>query len=95
MSRPEVLRIFVYDISDDRRRNRVAETLEEVAVRVQFSVFEARLTRAATNAVIARLRPNLTADDSLRVYTVPADAVRHCTVIGGPPLPEDQDYWLF
>ena len=36
--------VVAYDISDDRRRSRVAKILEKIGVRINFSVFECLLT---------------------------------------------------
>ena len=93
-ARREMLRVFAYDITSDRRRAKVAAVLEEVAVRVQLSVFEARLSHREVAAVVARLRPLLTGEDRLRVYTIGADGLAHCRAVGGPPLPEKEDFWL-
>jgi CRISPR-associated protein Cas2 len=38
-----MLILVSYDISDDRRRTRLAETLKDFGQRVQYSVFECRL----------------------------------------------------
>ncbi|MBO8138790.1 MAG: CRISPR-associated endonuclease Cas2 [Desulfotomaculum sp.] len=36
--------IIAYDITDDRRRNKIHKALKDYAVPVQYSVFEARLS---------------------------------------------------
>jgi CRISPR-associated protein Cas2 len=66
-----LLAVFAYDISSDRIRGRVARILEELAVRVQDSVFEAPMTRRRAGALTARLEPLLDEGDSLRVYLMP------------------------
>lgn len=38
-----MLTLVAYDISDDKRLRRVAQTCEDYGVRVQYSVFECRL----------------------------------------------------
>lgn len=35
--------VIVYDIRDDRRRNKIFQTLKNYATPIQYSVFEARL----------------------------------------------------
>ena len=89
-----MLTVFAYDIADDRRRRRIAKVLEARMVRVQESVFEARLTKAATTRLVRRLQRHLTIDDSLRVYAVAADGLERCHQHGGAPIMNDQDYWL-
>ena len=39
--------IAAYDVTSDKERDRVAAVLEGYGVRVQFSVFQLRLTRSA------------------------------------------------
>ena len=89
-----MLTVFAYDIADDRRRRRIAKVLEKRMVRVQESVFEARLTKAATTRLVKSLERHLTIDDSLRVYAVAADGLERCHQHGGAPIMNDQDYWL-
>lgn len=89
-----MLTVFCYDIARDRIRRQVARLLEEVAVRVQESVFEARLTTQRATDIAQRIALLLDPGDQLRVYAVPADAIRHCRVKGsGAPIVE-QDYYL-
>lgn len=88
------LRVISYDIGDDRRRRRLARLLEEQAVRVQESVFEARLTTRQTDRLIAQLRKLTGVGDSLRVYTVPDAALAHCSTDGGPAIADGARYWL-
>lgn len=47
--------LIAYDIGDDRRRRQVVRELLRVGRRIQFSVFEVRLTEAALAAVLVRL----------------------------------------
>lgn len=94
MSDRPLLRVIAYDISSDRRRRRVAEALEARAVRVQESVFEARLTRRQAEAIMAALRRHIAAGDSLRLYTVPDAALNDCRTEGGPAIADGARFWL-
>ncbi len=90
------LRIFCYDISDNKIRRKVATILEDNATRVQFSVFEARLTKIRTKKVIHRIHNLLEKGDNLRVYTVGKSGERHCEVFGSTiPIEKETGYWLF
>lgn len=96
MPRGEMLTVFTYDVSQDRRRARVAKLLEDAATRVQFSVFEARLTRARAESLAQRIAAELDSGDSLRVYVISADGEARSRIFGdGPPIEADADYWLF
>ena len=96
MSRGEMLTVFTYDVSSDRRRRRVARLLEDAATRVQDSVFEARLTKPRAESLSQRIAAELGAGDSLRVYVLSADGETRSRVFGdGPPMEADEGYWLY
>lgn len=89
------LYVICYDISDDTRRQRIAAALEKVAVRVQNSVFEWRTTEQAVASLTKALAAQVRVGDSLRIYLVPDKALSKCEAIGGAPIPEPGDYFLF
>ena len=89
-----LLRLIIYDISDARRRRRVAAALETVAARVQESAFEARLSATQLARLRRRIEPLIGPDDSLRIYTVPDGALNRCHVKGGPLIADGARYWL-
>lgn len=90
-----LLKVIAYDVADDRRRRRVARLLEEEAVRMQESLFEARLTGSAAWSLLARLTALVGPDDSLRLYTVPDSALPRSHAVAGPPIASGARYWLF
>ncbi|HAB18205.1 MAG TPA: CRISPR-associated endonuclease Cas2 [Verrucomicrobiota bacterium] len=47
--------VAAYDLTEDRERNRVAKVLEGFGFRVQFSVFELRLSPASKTRLLNRL----------------------------------------
>lgn len=94
MARAEMLAVFCYDIESDRARRRVADRLQRRAVRVQRSVFEARLTAAAAVRLARSVARELGDGDSLRLYVVAGDGRRHCLAFGGMPIAEAQDFYL-
>ena len=53
--------VISYDVSDDRRRRKVATMLEGCGFRVQYSVFECDLDAEALRALQRRLGPALEA----------------------------------
>jgi len=60
-----------YDISDDRRRNRVASILLGFGERVQYSVFEADLDIANLERLVEKVAPEMKEDeDNLRIYPI-------------------------
>jgi CRISPR-associated protein Cas2 len=89
-----MLTVYCYDISNDRVRARVAARLEEEAVRVQESVFEARLTRRGADALFHKVTPLLTEGDKLRMYAISRAGLERCREWGGAPVAEDGDFWI-
>jgi CRISPR-associated protein Cas2 len=64
-----VFYVISYDIPDDRRRNQLANALKGFGTRVQYSVFEAHLSRAQyeelKRTVSRIINPS---EDSVRYY---------------------------
>jgi CRISPR-associated protein Cas2 len=48
--------VVAYDIVKDRRRQKVMNTLKNVGMRVQYSVFECELTMQRANQLLEHLR---------------------------------------
>lgn len=95
MSRGEMLTVFSYDVSEARRRRRIARLLEDEATRVQLSVFEGRMTRQRAAALGQRLAALLGDGDSLRVYAVGADGLARSRVYGdGAPFESEAGFWI-
>jgi CRISPR-associated protein Cas2 len=92
-SRP-MLMVFCYDIGHPRVRQRVSDLLEEEAVRVQESVFEARMSRAQAESLFHRLAGLLDDGDRLRMYAVSAAGLERSMAEGGAPIPDDADHWV-
>jgi len=90
-----MLRVLCYDVSSDVRRRKIARLLEDCASRVQFSVFETRLTPMSLHKVVGKIQRHLGKGDSLRVYTIGMSGERHCEVYGsGAPIEQDGAFWL-
>lgn len=95
MRRGQMLTVFCYDISKSRIRNRVAKLLEESATRVQYSVFETRLTKKKAESISNLIASLLQPGDSLRVYVIGANGEDRCHVYGsGPQLESKGNFWL-
>lgn len=94
MPEARLFTIFAYDISDDRKRRHVATILEEHAVRVQNSVFEAWMTRTETERLSDRLERMLESGDSLRVYVVSQNVLARCRTFGGPAISDNAGFLL-
>jgi CRISPR-associated protein Cas2 len=94
VARPDHLFVFCYDVARNYQRSKLADLLSEHCDRVQFSVFEGRMTAHAAQRLAARAALHLGLDDSLRVYCVP-EAGRALSIIhGNGTLPEADDFVL-
>jgi CRISPR-associated protein Cas2 len=84
MSRPAPrLYLVAYDIAADRRRKKVMKALEAVGLRVNFSVFEARLTAAALAGLLTTLDGLIDArHDHIRVYPLPKPSIDGLRILG-------------
>ena len=68
--------IIIYDITDNKRRNRMAKFLEGYGVRVQKSAFEARLTKVSYSEMLKRAEKIIDDEtDSLRTYLLPNNTI--------------------
>jgi CRISPR-associated protein Cas2 len=87
--------VVSYDISDDKRRRKVAKTAEDFGTRVQYSVFECRLQPAEFAKLKQRLRMYVReAQDSIRFYFIGADDVNRIQVLGAGEVTEDKQYFI-
>lgn len=81
-----MLILVVYDVSDNKRRTKLAHLLEGYGRRVQESVFECFLNRRELGElhqkIMRRVKPE---EDNVRFYWIPADAVEKTLAIGSPP----------
>lgn len=86
--------VFAYDISDNGRRKRVSALLERLLTRVQYSVFEGQLTRAAAELLYEKAYSRLMPGDKLRMYYLPRKALDFSRQFGGANFPEEGEFWL-
>jgi CRISPR-associated protein Cas2 len=62
--------VICYDIENNKRRNRFAKFLEHYAVRVQRSVFEAKLNQKTYNSLLSGINKFTHSDDNIRLYKI-------------------------
>jgi len=75
--------VISYDIPDNRRRSRVARILDDVATRVQYSVFEGVMEEPQLQATVARLQAViLPSEDRVRIYRLCAGCLKMARVLG-------------
>jgi CRISPR-associated protein Cas2 len=91
-----MLILLSYDVPDDRRRTRLAHALKDFGERVQYSVFECRLTPKQLDRLRERVRPLIAPEeDSLRIYVLCAECQGRIESLGtGQIVLEDPDVYL-
>jgi len=95
MALREMMMVFSYDVSDNKRRRRVAKRLEDEMSRVQKSVFEARMSRTAAERLANEISALIEPGDSLRVYAVGDAGFARSAVYGASvPFEAPEGYWL-
>lgn len=84
--------VVSYDVADDRRRLRIANTLLDFGARVQFSVFECRLDPPELARLRERLLPLLDPTaDRLRIYRLCAACVAVVELHGEGKITDNPD----
>ena len=72
--------IISYDISDDKMRANFSKMLKSNgAIRLQFSVYEARNTKRIVDNIMAKIEAyakHFTADDSVILFDIDADKLK-------------------
>ncbi|OQZ02428.1 MAG: CRISPR-associated endonuclease Cas2 [Candidatus Brocadia sp. UTAMX1] len=87
--------VVTYDIMDDRRRNRVAKTMEDYGTRVQYSVFECILEETYFTEMINTLMNHINQrEDSIRFYILCKGCITSVKILGKGGLTEDKDVFI-
>lgn len=79
------MRVLIsYDISDDKRRKKVAKLLEGYGYRVQYSVFECDLTLKQIKKVKTGLKPFVKPAqwESIRIYPLDKKSAEQIIILG-------------
>jgi len=87
--------VVSYDIVDDKRRNKVANTLKNYGTRVQYSVFECLLEVEHLNMLTSDLRKIIEKnEDTIRIYKLCRSCVEKIKVYGKGKITEDRDVFI-
>jgi CRISPR-associated protein Cas2 len=82
-----------YDISDDRRRLKVANILKDFGERVQLSVFEANIEQDQVERLKKRVNEALDhKEDTVRLYPLCTACVGKVEILGQGVLSQDPDF---
>jgi CRISPR-associated protein Cas2 len=86
--------IAVYDISNDKRRERVRKLFLSYGHPVQESVFEFDLSVNRLEILIRASRKVITQKDDLRIYQVCKACSQNVRVFGGKPLAKAEPFYI-
>ncbi len=87
--------VVTYDISDDRRRNRVARFLSGYGERVQYSVWECVLTASQAEKMRRGLARRMGGEDRVRIYRLCSLCAREIQMLGQTaPLVEVPEVYI-
>jgi len=86
--------VVSYDISDDKRRNRVGNVLLDFGKRVQYSVFECILDDQLLKKMSQKLCQIISEDDSVRIYTLCAKCEKIVKIIGSGQVTKEEDVYI-
>lgn len=85
---PKQMWVIAYDISDDKKRNKIARILEDHGVRCNYSVFECLLTETQKQKLQKKLQKFIdSGGDSLLFYYLCNACIQKREVIGHCPDP--------
>jgi CRISPR-associated protein Cas2 len=78
-----MLVLVIYDVPDNRRRQKLANFLEGYGRRVQKSAFECFLSLDEMRSLYKQVQKRVkSTEDDVRFYWIPADAVGRSLTIG-------------
>jgi len=87
--------VVSYDISEDKRRERVAKELENYGNRVQYSVFECSLQEDKLKEMCKKLASLIEgAEDSLRIYHLCESCLKKVKIYGTGEISKDEDFYI-
>jgi len=85
--------VVIYDIANNRRRNRLARALLAYGRRVQKSAFECRLSDSQLRQMLLRISPLIhPREDSLRIYQIAGEPSVYC--FGITEFTEEPDFFI-
>ena len=91
--------LITYDIENDKRRSKIAKTLEGHGERVQYSVFECNLRAPQFKALkkrLASLMDGVPENEtcSIRFYRLCAGCIKNIEILGQGSVTRDQDFYI-
>lgn len=82
--------VISYDIIDDKKRAKVADTLLDFGKRVQYSVFECELTDVYLENLVRKLKKIISPEDSIRIYSLCSQCSKSIRILGVGNITKDE-----
>lgn len=90
-----MLVLIVYDITDNKRRNKLSKFLEGYGTRVQLSVFECFLSLKEMRDLYLKIKQRVKLDeDNVRFYWITGETITNTLTIGGEEPEPPPSYYL-
>jgi len=86
--------VISYDISDDKKRNKVANMLLDYGTRVQHSVFECLIDTKTLENLVERLKPLPEKNDSIRIYQICETCLKKVVLLGKAELTKEAAFHI-
>lgn len=87
--------VISYDIVSDTRRNRISKILLDYGTRVQYSVFECRLTEPQLQEAEQRLlKVYDECEDTIRIYSLCRSCVSRVQAHGKGEVTQDPEVYI-
>ena len=87
--------VISYDIADDKRRNKVAKTLENYGTRVQYSVFECIMEKDRLLKLREELKKIIDeTQDSIRFYFLCETCLKRIDITGTGEITKDLEFYI-
>jgi len=87
--------VVSYDITSDKRRNKIANILKDYGVRVQYSVFECILEKKKLKEMVERiLKVYNNMEDTVRIYHLCKTCNKAIKTYGIGTVTEDKEVYI-
>ncbi|HOC02805.1 MAG TPA: CRISPR-associated endonuclease Cas2 [Candidatus Ratteibacteria bacterium] len=87
--------VISYDIADDKRRNKIAKTLENYGTRVQYSVFECIVEKDRLLKLQEELKKIIDeTKDSIRFYFLCEICLKRIDIAGTGEITRDLEFYI-
>lgn len=90
-----MLYLVSYDITNNKRRTKLAKALKDFGDRVHYSVFEFILEPELLDKMIEQIEDIISEkEDSVRIYSLCGTCEKTVKIIGTGELTEDKDVYI-